>query len=203
MESEPTNSPSPKRQLSFISYVVTAIAIIGFGSTGYLYSTNEILLNSITQRDDQISAMQKNDSLYQASLNEYSKIISTNITDCKITVDNKKLSIDELAKLLNTLIEENRQLADTLYNTEMRMYQYRDTLIVKNKLLELAIEHYGIKISASRQNNKWVLIRSFSKADSARILFPFFRDRLKKDTLTNSWVVGIHKYQILPPKKKK
>jgi hypothetical protein len=75
-------------------------------------------------------------------------------------------------------------------------------LVVKNKLLELASKHYGIKISASRINGKWAIIRSISKADSALLLLPFYRNRIKVDTLTNSWVISIPEIVKLPPKKK-
>jgi hypothetical protein len=219
MESEITKSPSNKKVNALLTAYAVFITVIGLIFTSYLYDNNIELQNAVGQRDTLIASMQRGDSLYKSSVKGYSEIITKYVSDCNFVIDGKKVSTQDLVKLINDILNQNQSLIDSLIyykrlsvvdnfyknEYEKRLKTTLDSLVINSKIVELAKRDYGISYKVDKYDKGYTFEREPSKADSAIILFPYYKDKIKRDTANDSWLISTQTRTIIQeaPKRKK
>lgn len=219
MESETIKTPSNKKGNALLTAYAVYITVVGLIFTMYLYDNNIELQSAIGQRDTLIVSMQRGDSLYKSSLKGYSEIITKYVSDCNFVINGKKVSTQNLIKLINEILYQNETLTDSLiyykrlsvvenfYKSEYekRLKSILDTLVINSKIVELAKRDYGISYKVEQQEKGFIFEREISKADSAIILFPYYKDKIKRDTTNESWIITTQTRTIIQetPKRRK
>lgn len=133
------------------------VAILLFA---YVKYDNSRLNNLLSEQNRLIKSMTGKDSRYLMDSKKYKDSID------KFT---QRLSLITNGKKLNTF-----QILDAYRDLEKK----NDTL---NILLDIAKNDYGIKFKISRKGNNTVYESAKNtRADSARLLYPYFKDNLKK-----------------------
>jgi len=121
--------------------------------------------------------------------NEIIKQNTQNINDYN-SLANSFTSLNQDHNKLIGIYKENIEKYNKMINT---FSQVSDSLTSLNSIVKLAQSNYDITYSIRRNGNmKEISIRS-DKLDSALVLLPFFRDRLKLDTIKNIWTIRIDK----------
>lgn len=93
-----------------------------------------------------------------------------------------KMQIDSLCSKYNSLITEYN-------NIQREQNNLKDSIISQRMALDLIKRNYSITHSwYVKEDSIHVKIES-SKADSAFMLYPYFKDRLKFDNKKKSWVI--------------
>ncbi len=201
MESE-GKSLSRNQRLARIILVILSVAVTIFFMISMI-NYSRALEGEVAARDSLINLMQKEDSTTLSSTKKYSQIITKYIEDCNILIDGKKVSTPDLVKLLNKQMEENQLLSDSLsyYKNLMQAERVRkhhyyssmnsidDSLFISKKIIQLVKQDYGISYEVTRAGNKFSIVRNPSTADSAVILFPYYKHKLKKDTIAGQWLI--------------
>jgi hypothetical protein len=206
----PTQLGWPIRLL--IVYAILATAAGTLVATN-LQDDNLKLLRAIGQRDSLIASIQQKDQLYDSTTKAYSEVITRYISDCNILVDGKKVSNKQLINLFNQLINENDTLRDSLIyykrqsivgqlqstKLQLRIHSLLDTINIKSKIVELVNRDYGITYNVDTYDRGFTFSRNLSRADSAMVLFPFYKDRIKRDTAKGNWIITTEKTTIIQP----
>ncbi|MBN8653419.1 MAG: hypothetical protein J0L67_18470 [Cytophagales bacterium] len=216
---ENSKTPLTKKVNGLLAAYAFFITVISILFTTYLYDNNLELQNAVGQRDTMIASIQRGDSLYKSTVKGYSEVITRYVSDCSFVIDGKKISTQDLVKLLNEILNQNESLADSvLYYKKLAIvdnfykneYQKRinsmmDSLVINSKIVELAKRDYGVNYKVEKSQSGFTFVREISKADSAIILFPYYKDKLKRDTLTDSWIITTQTRTIIQdtPKRKK
>lgn len=115
------------------------------------------------------------------------------ITSMKRHVEDKPTEIVETTVITEQSIESLRSSYDELlhdYNTLVRWANNKaDSLEQTSIALELIKKNYDISYGVSREKDMKRLYLISEKADSAFMLFPYFRDRLQYDPSKKNWMV--------------
>lgn len=77
-----------------------------------------------------------------------------------------------------------------------------DSLSAYKKIIQLIEKNYGIKYLIEYKNDQFILNDQFSKADSAQMIFQYYKDKLHKDE-SGKWVIELPKKIDIENKKKK
>jgi hypothetical protein len=164
----------------------------------------ENLEHAIQERDNTILQMSNLDSVYTSKTQEYSEIITKYVDNCNFFIGDKKISTSDLIKMTNELLDENQIFKDSLDNLwqfkNQEHYNSMDSLQTLTRILELIKRDYGIKYTVKREGNYKIFERQLSKADSAIVLFPYYKDKLSYDTLTKAWNIKVQTIRELTPK---
>ena len=210
MENKKTDVPSDSRlQRILIAYAILATAICILFSS-YLYDKNLDLQDGISQRDVFIASIQKGDSAYTSAVKSYSETITKYVDNCNLTVDGKEISTENLVKLINEISDENAVLKDSLIDCrrisaknilykehyDKKVKPMIDSLFITSTIVALTKKKYGISYKVERVQDEYVFVRKESMADSAIALFPFYRDKIKRDTAANTWLIKTTKNTI-------
>ena len=155
----------------------------------------ENLEHAVQERDNTILQISNFDSVYTSKTKEYSEIITKYVDNCNFFIGDKKISTSDLVKMANELLDENRILKDSLdnqwqFNNQVQ-YNSMDSLQTLTRILELIKRDYGITYKVKREGNYKIFERQPSKADSAILLFPYYKDQLSYDTLTKAWNIKV------------
>lgn len=67
---------------------------------------------------------------------------------------------------------------------------YKDSLTAYKEMTQLIEKDYGIKYLIEYRNNQIVLNNQFSKADSAKMIFEYYKDRLYKNK-SGEWIIEL------------
>jgi hypothetical protein len=67
---------------------------------------------------------------------------------------------------------------------------YKDSLTAYKEMTRLIEKDYGIKYLIEYKNNQFVLNNQFSKADSAKMIFEYYKDKLHKNK-SGEWVIEL------------
>jgi hypothetical protein len=157
-----------------------------------LFHFNEKLYIQIEQKDSLIKNNDLRDSIYTEATKEYSEVINKYVNNCSFTVNEKSISTQELLKLVNNTFDKNQELQDSLdaYKEFFNQTQsYKDSLFLYKNLYSLARKRYGINITYKVLNDKYAFYYGITKVDSAMALFPFYKNKIKRDTANNSWTI--------------
>jgi len=193
---ENDKSKFPGNAQYFIAVGVGLITIISTVISLILYDNTEKLNFELAQRDSLISQIRLNDSLYSSSIKGYSEVITKYVSNCNITIDGRRITTEELAKMVNQMLEENATLKDSLLYYEQYKEEYLklqpnlDSLSINRKIVELVKRDYGVSYEVTpTKTGNYYFKRNFSRADSALIIFPYFRDKITTDTTTGNWII--------------
>lgn len=196
-----------KNKNKFMSVLLLALLIIWavLSSLGIQHIKN--LKHAIQERDNTISQMSNLDSVYTSKTKEYSEIITKYVDNCNIFIGDKEISTSDLIKMTNELLDENQILNDSLDNLwqfkKQEQYNSMDSLQTLIRILDLIKRDYGITYKVKREGNYKIFERQLSKADSAIVLFPYYKDKLSYDILTKAWNIKIQTTRELTPKNDK
>jgi hypothetical protein len=163
----------------------------------FLTMTNYIsdLENGIIERDSIIFKLNRLDSVHSEASKTYSEIITKYIDGCKFMLGDKELSNEDIVKITNELMNENRILKDSLYNQEIEitskynseLYKTLDSLNTIIKVFDHYKDEYGISYKINKEGNKKMLLKNITTVDSALILFPHYKHKISYDSLRNVW----------------
>jgi len=182
-------------QIIFEVFLVLSI-IASIAMAGYLYDTNEELTSEIEKRDILIQNMGKSDSLTQLQKDTTAAVIERYTTTTTFSIDGKEVSTSYIADLVNQLSNEKSELESQLefYTQRSAMYDslsfvlkhMKDSMITYRHLFNYAKSFYGFDIRLDKN----ITIREFSRADSARLTYKYFADRIRRDsTNADTWII--------------
>lgn len=189
---------------SFISLIIGVYTII-------LYTNNSDLLMEIQTRDQLIKDIQKRDSLEDLSRKKTKDILSEYLSsDCGLEIDGKKFTLESFVKLLNDSYTKNNTLQMSLAKQEFRAkldsgrltelenelrksrnenFVSKDSLEYAYRIINNIKKTYGIDYDVRSESNYKILQFKFGAVDSALLLFPYYRDRLKYDSTRKLWSI--------------
>lgn len=184
-------------------------AIIGVVFACITLKYNFELNKNLKQKDEILEKVLLKDSLFQNSKKIYSEKIDKYVQDCHYLVDGKKISSEQLAKLMQELYLINNQKSDSiefyierckiykesndkLYKAALNGVAFNDSLQVYKSLANEIKKRYGINDKVYIESNNLKILRPFNRADSAAIVFKFYKHTLRKEKDGN-WVV------VIPP----
>ena len=110
------------------------------------------------------------------------------------------LTIDELLLTFNKADSIHKMQLDTLYskynsliseynNIQREKNNLKDSIISQRMALDLIKRNYSITHSWHIKDNSIHVKIESSKADSAFMLYPYFKDRLQFDNKKKSWII--------------
>lgn len=179
------------------------IILLSFVCIFLLLDFNDELIGEIQSKDSLINNISYRDSVYYEKTKEYYQTLTKYINETKFLLGEKEISEKELVELFNKVIAENNLLKDSLliyykqYNIEKQYalfyknrYQlYNDSSAFYKFGYDQAKKTYGFDFDIVIVDSLISLKRNFSKADSALLIYPYYKQYLKKDTSSNSWYI--------------
>lgn len=115
------------------------------------------------------------------------------ITSMKRFVEDKPTEIVETTIITEQSIESLRNNIDDLlhdYNALVRWANNKADSLEQSKVaLELIKKNYGISYGVNKDKENLKVFLISEKADSAFMLFPYFKDRLQYDPAKKYWIV--------------
>jgi len=203
-----------KNKNLFISVMIIASILTWAAISFFGFQDIEELKQAVKERDSTIQEMSNLDSVYYSKTKKYSEIITKYVDNCNFFIGDKKISTSDLMKMTNELLEENQTLKDTLYYLKQlndfeneasmtyknELYKSLDSLHTVSRIIELIKKDYGINYIVSTDGNYKIFKRQLSRADSAIVLFPYYKNKLSYDTLTKAWNIKVQTTRELTPK---
>lgn len=186
---------------AIILFLLLLIICLAYFQYGYTKDLKE----QIALRDTIIYRYESIDSIYGKTLKRYVDTVEKYITPQFIYGD-KKISSEELIETFNKHIKElyctKYELAiarDSLQaykdyhdNTEKvykSLYEYKDSTIIYRGYTNIAEKKYGIEFTYKKDSDYYIFYAKSKQIDSALIILPYFRDRLKYNPKDNSWEI--------------
>nr|WP_319511332.1 hypothetical protein [uncultured Draconibacterium sp.] len=173
--------------------VLVALAVTIFYNTRLQEQVYErdIIIEQLSQRDSILSKIMEieYDSIAGTISYTYSsqngKVLKYNDLNEQLDIfkDKYNIAINELQRFseeYNNLIKDYNLLAEEYYNAT-------DTLAMYESLTGLLESVYSVHYELSHNENTRTVRVIAPKVDSALILLPYFRDRLKKDK--DKWII--------------
>lgn len=175
----------------------------------FQYDYSNELNKQIAQRDTIIASYQKLDSVYESTIQKYVDTVEKYITP-EFLYGDKKISVEELIDGVNSSIGELHKIKYELvmardsiryykaYSHEVdslnkKLYKYYDSTFIYKGYSNIAKAKYGIVFLHTKDSNNYTFYANSKQLDSALILLPYFRDRLKYDPEKKSWEIRIRK----------
>lgn len=160
----------------FIALTFVLFSLLGWGISIWMYKYNLDLQVQIDQREKLLKDSKGRDSVYASKTKEYSEVITKYIEDCNIVYAGKKLNTSEVIKLWTNDIKEKESL-----NRQIDLL---------NRRLDLIKRQYGINYHLSYSDGKYSFSDSSDKkVDSGLILLPYYRDKLRYDSIKKVWII--------------
>lgn len=105
--------------------------------------------------------------------------------------------------MTNELIRENERLKDSVYDAKSfyrdDLDQANDSLRTLSKIVELVQRDYGISYTVSYEGDYKLFYRNPSRADSAMVLFPYYKNKLSYDSISKAWKIELQKTKEIMP----
>lgn len=162
-------------------------------STDELIQFLNIKLEKINSLENRIYRLQ--DSISQLE----SKLLNekTEKNDCliKLRITNDSLSI---YKSFYNLAKKNFKTDFTVDGKILTINIPKDTLSIYKTLYEMAQDDYGISYNVKEDNQYRTITRKITKADSALMLFKYYKDKVSRDSTGKIWYI-----ETPEPKKKR
>lgn len=193
--------------ITLFLFILTLI----LGTCNYiLYNNNSEITKQVNERDSLIKSSYLRDSITSIKTQKNAEIITKYVNDCSLEIDGKKISLEEFVKLLNDAYHKNYLLQDSLINqktintnlnsqvrsldlklkiSETRNLIIKDSLEYSNKIIGNFKKQYGIDYDVKVDDKYRVFQFKRSTVDSALILFPYFKDKLKYDSAKKVWII--------------
>ncbi len=216
-----------EKNKNIIIFIALTVALTGVLFSVETYLNNVELKKQINSRDSTISKLIASNSLYNSSRKMYSDTITKYIENCEFYIGDKKLSTEELLKLVNEYIDQNttmkkaatqiydidnkkdslHNLSKSLIRQQVSIYEeqynlYYDSTFIVSSILNLIKRDYGISYTVTKKGRTVIFQQNRSKADSAIILFPYFKKNLSYDSVAKVWNIK-HFEEPIPRRKKK
>ena len=175
----------------------------------FQYDYSNELKKQINQRDTIIASYQKLDSVYETTIQKYVDTVEKYIIP-EFLYGNKRISVEELLDGANSSIRELHKIKYELamardsikyykiYSHEVdtlnkKLYKYYDSTFIYRGYSNIAKAKYGIVFLHTKDSNNYTFYANSKQLDSALILLPYFRDRLKYDPEKETWEIRIRK----------
>ncbi|MGZ5244337.1 MAG: hypothetical protein ACXWDO_02165 [Bacteroidia bacterium] len=171
-----------------------------------LETKNNELIEQVEKRDSLIKDIKYSDSVYFSQTKNYSKKIDHYVRDCSLEMNGKKITLDELVKMLNTAYEERSQKEEENIKLQNNLnsiqYKLNVSEIIKNSLtdsfrkvntlLYQVLKEYDLHSRVDKKTGRFIYKTSrYTKTDSALLLYPYFKQKLSRDTAVNTWLIKI------------
>lgn len=108
-------------------------------------------------------------------------------TEDLLSIANNKDSVN--LEKLKALSEEYNSLAKKYNETQNEVQALRDTILFQSMALGLIKRNFDIDYTYGREDNTYHVSLQANKADSAFVIFPYFKNKMKYDEKTNSWKI--------------
>lgn len=102
-----------------------------------------------------------------------------------IVNDGDSIMIDKL----KTISEKYNSLVSDYNESQKEIRALKDTVIYQSMALGLIKRNFDIDYSFNSYNNTFHVSLEASKADSAFVIFPYFKHKMKYDEKTKSWTI--------------
>jgi hypothetical protein len=174
-----------KRNNNIVQLIFQIIPILtGVGIailSGVIYKNNQDLQSQIKKRDQLIKEVRYSDSLFSLQNKKNAEIITKYISECNIVIDGKQLSTEELITYIRKLYTEN-------YNLQLEL----DSTRTYKSIYELIERRYGIRYILRKEGNSSFLTIPKSKVDTALMLYPYFKDRIRLDSISGKTLIRVN-----------
>jgi len=163
---------------------------------------NQELQSTISDQNQLIKNITKNDSTHTSNTKSYSDVIKKYTTSYSIKIGKKEYTFDEFVKLYDKIEQENYKIRDSLINAleiikvlksatskyddltkeyNKMVRKQSDSTFIYRELFDSAKKLYGFNLHIQRDSaGSFILTRENSKADSADILYRHFKNRMKE-----------------------
>lgn len=196
---------------NIILYIAFFISLIIGVYTIILYTNNSDLLLEIQKREQLIKNIQKRDSLDNLSRKNTNDIFSEYVSsDCSLEIDGKKITLESFVKLLNDSYNKNYLLQASIAKQEFKAkldsgrvadleselrklrneyFLFKDSLDYAYRIIKNIKKTYDIDYDFRSESNYRIFQFKFGTVDSALLLFPYYKDRLKYDSTRKLWTI--------------
>ncbi len=165
----------------------------------------------ISKRDLLIRQMQIKDSVNNAQRTNNKDIVEEYISDCKVMIDGKEVPLETLLNTINTLRHEKDSAGELLFTslqekniilqnaientkianeTIISLNTANDSLYIYKTLFNYVQKRYGTNVFVTYEGNRRIITSTFSKADSANIIYNGYKNNLNKDS-TGKWILTL------------
>lgn len=194
-----------KRLIAIITLLI--LLLIFCGLVIYLSSTQENLIQEIRERDKLIELIKKRDSSQNKLTDSAASIITKYTRDSVFVIDGKEVSFAYISNLVSNLQDEKLDLLKQLVDCSgkknisdsLRIETLKDLIEYKKKydtarynsvLNKYIQDRYGIIAYIKYEGSKRSITSSFSRADSAMLLYKYFADRIRRDSTSSTrWII--------------
>ena len=187
-------------------YIIAFLFTLLLGACFVIYFINDYndeLQRKLDAKDLLLNDVKARDSVFTKNNKEFSEVITKYVNNCSFTLNNKNISTAELVKMTNKALTQVELLNDSLTREKNISKSYYNQLVLINDsfgiyktIINKAKSDYGIRYNIVSNNKNTYIIKEFSKADSGLLLLPFYKTKLKKDTL-GKWIISYEKTSII------
>ncbi|MDB5125175.1 MAG: hypothetical protein JWP94_3304 [Mucilaginibacter sp.] len=156
---------------------------------------NEQLQDTINQQNNLIKNTTKRDSTYTEKNKGYSDTLNKYTDSYSVKIGNKEYKFLDLLKLYNQIEQQNYDLKDSLnYLSQLDKINKKDkdTVGVGFRILyNFAKQKYKFQVAIRKDianRNTKIFFTGFSRADSAQLLFKYFKNRMI-ETSPGTWTI--------------
>ncbi|GAA4768817.1 MULTISPECIES: hypothetical protein [Flavobacterium] len=170
-----------KNKIIVLFVFAVLITSVSFNIILANYQSN--IESELQEKDKLINRIKNNQTKYGDSIKKYAKTIEKYVDDCNFEYGGKSISSTDLITFVNRKLEENDELKLELDNCS-------DSLKIKNDILAEAKKHYGINYIIEKTANGYTISKPYpTKLDSALVLFPHYKDKIKLSEDGKNWVI--------------
>jgi hypothetical protein len=186
--------------------VILLVLILSLGAWVItLNKYNNQLLNQVEKRDSLLLDVRQKDSAFLKEVKQYSDTITKYISDCEFTISGKKIPTSKVVEWANEYfylrdsisnlnkIDSIKNLMIQQYENRIQSYQSRgaDSIEIFKYLLKKAENDYGINYTIIKTATGYEFEKKFSRADSASILFPYYKHKIRYDSTSKKWLITL------------
>jgi hypothetical protein len=195
-----------KNKIIFL--ILTSLLLISAFMIVFIYDNNQKLNLVINEKDEMIDNITNRDSILAETTKEYSEVITKYVSaDCEFQIEDKTYSAKEMIEMLNYYIVMNDTLKkavqvstetmklakNSILTYASKLQMYMDSTLYYKHTYRTAQKEYGINYDFKRTGKTIHIYSKFSKLDSALLLFPYYRNNLRHDTIAGRWIITVEK----------
>jgi hypothetical protein len=179
-----------------ITLLVLATLLLASGIINFILTdNNQQLQNQIELRDSTLNEINIADSILCSQSVKNTEIIEKYINNCSFLLNGKEITSEELILYIQQ-INDSLKIYKSVYNLTKQNLNVdfniseidngkivtlevpHDSLKKYKILYEMAEKEYGFKYITKKDKEDLIILKEFTKVDSALIVFEYYRDKL-------------------------
>jgi hypothetical protein len=167
----------------------------------YIYDCGILINNKKVTTDELIEFIKSKINVIN-SLESKINSLEDSIYELKYKISNERAAKNEYLSWLEkerdslaiyrsfyNLAKQNLNTDFTINGKILTIYIPKDTLSLYKTLYEMAKADYGISYNVKEDDTYRIITRNITKADSAIMLFKYYKDKITRDSTGNIWYI--------------